>query len=47
MGFLSLPLQSNVMTVQTIAFEMTSMNAHISLLLSHQSAIKKLNERKN
>jgi hypothetical protein len=42
MGFLLLPLWSNVMIIRKNAFEMTSMNVHVSLHLSNQSTIKKL-----
>jgi len=42
MGFLMLPLRSNVMIIQKNAFEMTSMNVHVSLHLSNQSKTKNL-----
>jgi hypothetical protein len=42
MGFLSLPLRSNVTIILKYAFEMTSMNVHVSLHLSNQSTTKNL-----
>jgi len=42
MGFLSLPLQSNVIIIRKNAFEMTSMNVHVSLHLSNQSTTRNL-----
>jgi len=42
MGFLSLPLRSNVMIIRKYAFEMTSMNVHVSLHLPNQSTTKNL-----